>query len=290
MVWAMPTFSAPDGTELAYHVYGEGEPLICLPGGPMQASVYLGELGGLSQHRQLVMLDLRGTGESAIPTDTTSYRCDEQVDDVEALRMHLGLDQVDLLGHSAGANLAALYVGRYPERVRKLLLITPSVFAVGLQITGDDRLEVTRLRQDEPWFGPAFEALQQIVAGNATGESWAAIAPFSYGRWDEAAQAHQAAEDGQRNNEAAAAYAGEGAFDPDSTRTALAAFSPPVLVLAGEVDPGAPPSVIAEYAGLFPNAEFVVQPGAGHMPWLDDPDQFVAAVDLSFGIASLELG
>lgn len=278
MVWAMPTFSAPDGTELAYHLLGEGDPLICLPGGAMQASVYLGELGGLSQHRQLVMLDLRGTGDSAKPADVTTYRCDQQVDDVEALREHLGLDQVDLLGHSAGANLAALYVGRYPERVRKLLLITPSVFAVGLQITGDDRLEVTRLRQDEPWFGPAFEALQQIVAGKATGESWAAIAPFSYGRWDEAAQAHQAAEDGQRNNEAAAAYAGEGAFDPDSTRTALAAFSQPVLLLAGEVDPGAPPRVIAEYAGLFPNAECVVQPGAGHLPWLDDPDQFVAAV------------
>lgn len=278
MVWAMPTFSAPDGTELTYHVSGEGEPLICLPGGPMQASVYLGELGRLSNHRQLVMLDLRGTGDSAKPADVTTYRCDQQVDDVEALREHLGLDQVDLLGHSAGANLAALYVGRYPERVRKLLLITPSVFAVGLQVTGDDRLGVTRLRQDEPWFGPAFEALQQIVAGNATAESWTAITPFSYGRWDEAAQAHQAAEDDQRNNEAAAAYAGEGAFDPDSTRTALAAFSQPVLLLAGEVDPGAPPRVIAEYAGLFPNAEFVVQPGAGHLPWLDDPDQFVAAV------------
>jgi len=27
-----------DGTELAYHVQGEGAPLVCLPGGPMQAS------------------------------------------------------------------------------------------------------------------------------------------------------------------------------------------------------------------------------------------------------------
>jgi pimeloyl-ACP methyl ester carboxylesterase len=35
---------------------------------------------------------------------------------------------------------------------------------------------------------------------------------------------------------------------------------------------------MAEYAGLFPNAEFAVQPGAGHMPWLDDAERFVAAV------------
>lgn len=38
----MPTFSAPDGTVLTYHVTGEGPPLLCLPGGPMQDSVYLG--------------------------------------------------------------------------------------------------------------------------------------------------------------------------------------------------------------------------------------------------------
>src|SRR6266540_205774 len=44
---AVPIFSAYDGTDLAYHVFGAGAPLVCLPGGPMQDSVYLGELGGL---------------------------------------------------------------------------------------------------------------------------------------------------------------------------------------------------------------------------------------------------
>ncbi|MEC3974790.1 alpha/beta fold hydrolase, partial [Amycolatopsis sp. H20-H5] len=92
----MPTFTAADGTELAYHVFGDGSPLICLPGGPMQASAYLDELGGLSAHRRLILLDLRGTGASAVPVDTTSYRCDRLVDDVEALREHLGLDRIDL--------------------------------------------------------------------------------------------------------------------------------------------------------------------------------------------------
>ena len=45
----------------------------------MQASAYLGDLGGLSAHRSLVLLDLRGTGESAIPADPATYRCDRQV-------------------------------------------------------------------------------------------------------------------------------------------------------------------------------------------------------------------
>src|SRR5215212_11058548 len=98
----MATFDSADGTRLAYHQAGEGRSLVCLPGGPMRASAYLGDLGGLSAHRRLVLLDLRGTGDSAVPADPASYRCDRLVDDVEALRVELDLDRMDLLGHSAG--------------------------------------------------------------------------------------------------------------------------------------------------------------------------------------------
>ncbi|MBK6028018.1 alpha/beta fold hydrolase, partial [Streptomyces sp. MBT59] len=103
----MPTFSAYDKTPLAYHLVGEGEPLICLPGGPMRASAYLGDLGGLAARRRLVLPDLRGTGASGVPEDPSTYRCDRLVDDVEALREHLGLERIDVLAHSAGADLAA---------------------------------------------------------------------------------------------------------------------------------------------------------------------------------------
>ena len=61
----------------------------------MQDSVYLGDLGGLSARRQLIVLDLRGTGRS-IPADPASYRCDRLVDDVGALQdVHLGMDSID---------------------------------------------------------------------------------------------------------------------------------------------------------------------------------------------------
>jgi proline iminopeptidase len=279
----MPAYSAHDGTDLAYHIVGAGVPLICLPGGPMQDSSYLGELGGLSAHRRLIMVDPRGAGQSAIPEDAASYRCDRLVDDVEALREHLGLDRLDLLAHSAGANLAVLYVARHPRRVGKLALIAPSTMAVGIAVTGEARRETALLRKDEPWFGAAFAALEAIIAGNATDDSWKAIDPFFYGRWDAAAQAHQAAQDGHRNHEAAAAFGAEGAYDPQATRAALAACNAPVLLLAGEVDLNTMPSVVAEFAQLFPNAECVVQPGAGHFPWLDGADRFVASTATFLG-------
>ncbi|MFI1354266.1 alpha/beta fold hydrolase [Streptomyces sp. NPDC020898] len=279
----MSAFSAYDGTELACRVLGDGPPLVCLPGGPMQDSVYLGDLGGLSAHRRLIMLDLRGTGRSAAPEDPASYRCDRLIDDVEALREHLGLDRMDLLGHSAGTNLAVLYAARHPERVGRLALITPSVFAVGIDIPGDVRIGTARLRRDEPWFPEAFAALEALVAGRAGADTFQIIAPFWYGRWDAAARAHRAAEDGQRNDKAAAVYASEGAFDPAATRAALARFAAPVLVLAGEVDLNSPPPATAEFAGLFPHAELVVQPGAGHFPWLDDPARFTATTEAFLG-------
>ena len=276
------SFTTYDGTALAYRETGDGDPVVCVPGGP-QDSLYLADLGGLSAHRRLIMLDLRGTGGSPAPADPAAYRCDRLVDDLEALRVHLGLDRMDLLAHSAGANIAAQYAARHPERVAKLALITPSTRAVGVEVTADDRIATARLRQDEPWFDEAFAALEAIVAGQVTGERFAAISPFFYGRWDEAAQAHRAAEDEQKNMEAAQGLGADGAFDPDATRTALARFDAPVLVLAGEVDLNSPPRAMTELAALFPTPELMVQPRAGHFPWLDDADRFVATTTAFLG-------
>lgn len=268
----MPTFCAPDGTRLAYRTRGDGAPVVCLPGGPAD-SAYLGDLGGLSAHRRLIVPDLRGTGRSAVPEDTSTYRCDRLVDDVEALRAHLGLPTMDLLAHSAGANVAAQYAARFPHRVSRLALITPGTRAVGIEITGETRRELARLRRGEPWFPAAFAALEAISAG--TGSDWDAIAPFFCGRWDDRARQHHAA-GRPGNTEAVALFAAEGAFDPEATRAALAAFAAPVLLLAGEFDLNSPPRSTAEFAGLFPDASFVVQQGAGHYPWVDDADRFVA--------------
>jgi len=278
MMPCVPVLSAADGTRLAYHVLGEGIPVVGLPGGPMQDSAYLGDLGGPSRRLRLVLLDPRGTGQSQPPTDTATYRCDRLVADVEALREHLDLDRMDLLAHSAGANLAVLYAARHPDRVRRLVLVTPSTFAVGITATSEIRRELVRLREGEPWFASAAAAFEAIQAGQATDSDWAAIAPFTYGRWDAAARAHHASGERHRNAEAAAIFGAAGAYDPAATRAALATFGSPVLLLAGELDVAAAPRVVAEYAGLFPNATLVIQPGAGHCPWLDEPTRFTPTI------------
>ncbi|MER5481960.1 alpha/beta hydrolase [Streptomyces sp. NPDC002812] len=275
----MPTFCAPDGTRLAYRTIGDGDPLLCIPGGPADAR-YLGDLGGLSRHRRLILLDPRGTGRSAVPEDTASYRCDRLVEDVEALRAHLGLARPDLLGHSAGANVAMGYAARYPRSIGKLALIGPSTRAVGIEIAGATRLELARLRKDEPWFPAAFAALEAVSAG--TGSDWDAVTPFFCGRWDDAAREHHAA-GLPVNREAVAHFGADGAFAPEATRAALAAFGAPVLLLTGEFDLNSPPRSTAELAALFPDATLSVQGGAGHYPWVDDAGRFAAAVSAFLG-------
>jgi proline iminopeptidase len=140
----VPAFHALDGTELAYDVRGAGAPVICLPGGPMGASAYPGDLGDLFRHWQLVMLDRRGTRESAIPADPSSYRSDRLPDVVVAVMGHLGLHSADLLAHSAGANIAVPYPVQHQPRVSRLALITPSGRPVG---PGTRRRNAARDRQ-----------------------------------------------------------------------------------------------------------------------------------------------
>ncbi|MEU9446313.1 alpha/beta hydrolase [Streptomyces sp. NPDC048304] len=268
----MPTFTTPDGTRLAYHLRGDGEPLAVLPGGPMRASAYLGDLGGLAAHRRLALLDLRGTGDSGTPPDPATYRCDRMVADVELWRVHMGLERMDLLAHSAGAALAVLYAARHPQRIRRLLLITPNPSALGLRATPGDRLAAARLRAVEPWFAEAFPAFRAWLAGEAGFDD--VFLPFFYGRWDDTARAHADADAEQTNEEAGERYFADGAFTPDATRAALARLTAPVLVHAGELDGGPRPELARRAAEAFPNAEVAVQPGAGHYPWLDDAEWF----------------
>lgn len=277
----MPQFTAPDGTVLAYDVRGESEPgsapLVCIPGGAMRDAVYLGDLGGLSAYRQLVVLHLRGTGSSAVPADPTTYRCDRQVPDVEALREHLGLERIDLLAHSAGASLALLYATAHPERVSALTLVTPNLRPLGLGPTDEDRAESRLLRAHEPWFDDAVAALERIDADadNASDEDWLLYARFVYGRWDEEIEQYERDSEEQYNEAAAGQYSAPGAFDPDEVRAGLARLEAPVLLLAAEYDANPLPRVAALAAGSFPAARLAVQPGAGHFPWIDDPKAFV---------------
>jgi pimeloyl-ACP methyl ester carboxylesterase len=279
----MPTFSSHDDTLLAYDVHGADDgsaPLVCIPGGAMRDPVYLGDLGGLAAARRLVVLHLRGTGGSAAPAEPATWRWDRQVADLEALRVHLGLERLDLLAHSAGAAIALRYAGEHPDRVGHLTLVTPSLRVLDLAPTPEDRAQARALRAREPWFAQASAAAERIDADEdgASDEDWAWLAHFSHGRWDEEIAEFERASDGQYNWDAAGAYYAPGGPDAQTVKAGLAALDAPVLILVGEYDSTPRPRAAERAADCFRNARVIVAPGAGHFPWLDDAAGFVRLV------------
>ena len=271
-------FTSYDGARLAYRRAGSGPPLVCVPGGPGRSPGYLGDLGGLGRSRELILPDIRGTGDSEVPADPAAYRCDRIARDVEALRAGLGLERMDLLAHSAGGNVALLYAAAHPERIRHLILLAPGVRALGLTFTDQEQQAAMRRRAAEPWFETAWAAAQAADGGDESLEATLGYQPFLYGRWDDTARAHARAAVSDQAAAVRAGFYAEGAFDPPATRAALATLASPVLVYAGELDAVSPPELLAQVAGLFPGWALTVQPGAGHFPWLDDPAQFAGTL------------
>ena len=274
----MPYFESYDGTRLGYRVLGEGPPLICLPGGPGRSGDYFGDLGGLSASRQLVVPDTRGTGESADAADPSSYRCDRLVADVEALRAQLGIDRMDLLGHSAAGNLATLYAAAHPRQVARLILLTPGLTALGADESEEIWRAALERRSAEPWYADALAALDKAEAGDQTIDNRRAYMPFFYGRWDDAARAHVGIGVSERARAVMANFRADGVFDPPATRAAISRLTAPVLLYGGELDADPAPGTLDAAALLFRDAAVSIQPGAAHFPWLDDPDVFAAAI------------
>lgn len=276
-------FASYDGVQISYRVVGDGAPVVCLPGGPGRAAEYLGNLGGLAGSRRLVLFDPRGVGGSARPVDASTLRVDRLVDDVDSLRRHLGLQQMDLLAHSAGAVLATLYAAAYPQRLSRLILLTPSLATIGVYPSQEQMAATVGRSVAEPWYPDALAAWEKIMGGDLSMDTYHASRPLFYGRWDEAARAHASVGVAERHAAARHGYFADVVTDVAAIRAALSEFSGSVLLYGGELDPMVSPAMLERAAPIFHDASVVVQRGAGHFPWVDDPESFAAAVGSFLG-------
>jgi pimeloyl-ACP methyl ester carboxylesterase len=265
-------FPAADGTRLGLHVIGHGPPVVCMPGGPGRASAYLEDLAGLAATHTLLRLDPRGTGRSELPADRASLSFPRLADDLEALRIARGLDTVDLLGHSAGCFVALVYAARYPDRLSRLILLTPSGRGFGGR--DEDIRRIRAGRSGEPWYAAAaaVEAELELAPSHRRDRPHRELRAFSYGRWDERAQEHAATTDAQMSLRAMAGF-GAPDFDGESFLAALTAFEGPALIVVGTLDGATGVEAGHVVAAALPDARVVELAGAGHYPWVDAPDE-----------------
>jgi pimeloyl-ACP methyl ester carboxylesterase len=114
-------FAAARGSvRIAYDVLGTGTPLVMLH--------HFGESSGfwhefgyvegcLARGRQVVLIDLRGHGESSKPVDAAAYGCPQSCRDVIAVLNDAGIDRADLLGYGMGGRIALSLAIHASERV-----------------------------------------------------------------------------------------------------------------------------------------------------------------------------
>ncbi|MDF1673034.1 MAG: alpha/beta fold hydrolase [Vicingaceae bacterium] len=106
---------------------GSGDPIIVLHGGPgINHDYLLPHFKTLAKNYQIIFYDQRACGKTDFPSDTSSINIETYVEDLEALRNHLKIKKIKLLGHSWGALLALKYSLKYPENLDKLILVAPA--------------------------------------------------------------------------------------------------------------------------------------------------------------------
>src|SRR5581483_12448822 len=115
-----------DNQTIWYTIKGKGAPIVVIHGGPgMDSGSLRGDLTPLEANHRLVYYDQRGGGRSSLPADTKLLTIDHHVDDLEALRKHLGIDKITIVAHSFGPAIAAQYAIKYPEHIDRMIFLGP---------------------------------------------------------------------------------------------------------------------------------------------------------------------
>jgi proline iminopeptidase len=116
-----------DSTRLFYRVIGTaGDTVIAIHGGPgVDLESIAGDFAPLAARHTVIFYDQRGAGRSTLPRDTTQLGARQQIDDLDAVRRHFGLERVTLVAHSYGPLLAATYALAHPDRVARMVFFGP---------------------------------------------------------------------------------------------------------------------------------------------------------------------
>jgi haloacetate dehalogenase len=127
MFEAFETFEVTRGaTRLHGRKGGHGEPLLLLHGHPQTHAMWHLVAPQLAAHFTVVMMDLRGYGDSGRPAPDPEhlvYSKREMALDALAVMQHHGFDTFQVLAHDRGARVAHRLAADHPQAVRRLMLL-----------------------------------------------------------------------------------------------------------------------------------------------------------------------
>ena len=210
----------------------------------------------LPQSLRMICLDMRGHGRSDTPPPP--YAMGALIRDAERMMDHLGVKDAVFVGLSIGGMIGQGLAVKRLDLIRALVLSntatkigTAEIWAARIEEVRAGGMEAIADSAMARWFSPAFRAGPAFDAQRARfvaqrPEGWAGCA---------------------------AAIAGTDFYNTTATLTL------PTLCIAGSADASTPPDLVKETADLIKGSRFVLIRGAGHMPPIDRPDAFAAALD-----------
>jgi proline iminopeptidase len=274
------------GTEIYFDVEGmglvpEGARMVERPvafvihGGPGgDHTGFKPALTPLAERMQLVYFDHRGQGRSA-KGDPATYTLDENVEDMEALRQHLGLGPIVSIGTSYGGMVAMAHAARYPRSVSHLVLVVTAAHAgfnararqlvaergtaeqkeVAAQLWAGALDTPEKLRRYYDVMGPLYSRSHDPVAAKA-GRDRGILSPEALNR----------------------AFAPGGFLQHYDLRPELARIVAPTLILAGRHDWICPPEFSEEIHRLVPGSDLRIFEESSHSIRADEPRKMIDAI------------
>lgn len=240
---------------------GFGRPLVLLHAFPLDSRMWDPVREALAEQARVITPDQRGLGRTPLGDAEPSLELVAR--DVLALLDELGLDRVVLGGCSMGGYVAMALLRLAPERVSGLVLADTKAVAD----TPEQR--ANRLSMVDRIAAEGVEWLPGTVIEGLLGQYTHAERPKVVAAVRKLIAA-QSAE--------GVAWAQRAMADrPDSTAL-LAGVDVPTLVITGREDALIPPALAGAMAGLTSSARLVQLPRCGHLPPLEDPAAFSAAV------------
>lgn len=250
------------GRQIWCGTYGDVEvatPLLVLHGGPGLPHDYLQNLSRLTEEgHPVVFYDQLGCGKSDRPDDPELWSVDLFVDEVDAVRNALGLNSVNLLGHSWGGSLALEYMLAESKGVEKLVLHSPLL---------DSKLcaeEVERLKHSLP-----LEASEQEFQDTFFCRVKPTPEPLVQSFVGLSMQVHDVMW-GPGDN-------ATGKLKDWTVLDRLDEIETPVLLVSGQHDEMTPRQMALADAALR-NSRWVIFENSSHMAHLEEPEAYLSAV------------
>jgi proline iminopeptidase len=261
-----------DSVSIHYSILGSGEPLLICPVTWGVDGHRWTTLDELAKDFTLIRLDPRGTGKSGAVKQKSDFGIPTLVEDIERLRIHLGIEQWNVMGQSAGGWTALEYTLAHQSHVNKLIIVCSAPTGRFHKGTFRDPLH--------PLF-PKYDALSKEIRSLPHQERVKRFNRTIYQYDVQTAESRKTIDtifadaefDPKRNQ-----YFVMNELPRYNVSERLAEISVPTLVVGGKHDVHVSPAWSEAMAEKIPNAQLVMMEHSGHFPWLDEPKKFFTTV------------